>query len=88
MKILFNNQQLHDYLLSLSAELGKRGLKELSDSLLFASRQASGISTEFLGESRIALRQVLQQGGGALTNQEREDIQNILAQLDTALDHR
>ena len=88
MKIMFNNQQLYDYLLSFSSELGKRGLKEMSDSVLFASRHASGISTEFLGESRIALRHVLQQAGGRLTDQERDDVQNVLKQLDTALDKR
>ena len=88
MKILFNNQQLYDYLMSLNSGLGKRGLQELSDSVLFASRHASGMGTEFLGESRIALRRVLREGRAALTSQEQDDIRNVLEQLDAALDRR
>lgn len=88
MSILLSNEQLYDYLRSLSSDLGKRGLRELSDSLLSATRQASGISTEFLGESRIALRHVLKRERGGLTDQERGDIQSILKQLDAALDKR
>jgi hypothetical protein len=83
MKILFNNQQLYDYLMSLNSGLGKRGLQELSDSVLFASRHASG-----MGESRIALRRVLREGRAALTSQEQDDIRNVLEQLDAALDRR
>jgi hypothetical protein len=88
MKILSSNQELYNYLLSLSSELGRRGLDELSGSLRSASRQASGTSTEFLGESRTALRYVLQQGRPALTDQERDDVQSILEQLDAVLDRR
>jgi hypothetical protein len=86
MRTLSNNQELYDYLLFLSSELRKRGLKELCETLLFASRHASGISTEFLGESRRALRQVMQQGNDALTEQERDELRYALKQLDKALD--
>ena len=88
MKPLSNNQELYDYLLLLSSQLKQRDLQELSEVVLFASRQASGMSTEFLGESRIALRQVLQKGAKVLTEQERECIKDVLKQLDTALDKR
>ena len=88
MKSFSNNQQLLDYLVSLSSELKKRGLLELSEMLGFAIGNASSMSTEFLGESRIALRQVLQQGREALTEQERDDVQGVLKQLDKAFDKR
>ena len=88
MKSFTNNQQLFDYLLGLSSELKKRGLLELNEVVVFASRHASGMSTEFLGESRIALKRVLQQGKDALTEQERNDLSDVLRQLDMALDKR
>jgi hypothetical protein len=88
MKPFSNNQQLYDYLLCLGAELKKRGAEELSEAILFASRHASGMSTEFLGESRISLRRVLQQGHDVLTDQEQDDVQDVLRQLDMALDKR
>jgi hypothetical protein len=88
MKSFSNNQHLLDYLLGLGSELKKRGLHELSELVVFASRQGSGLSTEFLGESRIALRQVLQRGSDALSKQELHDLQAALEQLDKALDER
>jgi hypothetical protein len=72
MKPFSNNRELYEYLLFLAAELQKRKFKELSEAVAFASRQAaSNISTEFLGESRIALRRVLKEEDGILTVQER-----------------
>jgi len=88
MKLLSNNQQLYDYLVCLSAERKNRGAGELSEEILFASRHASGMSTEFLGESRISLRRVLQYGRDILTDREQDEIQDVLRQLDRALDKR
>jgi hypothetical protein len=88
MKPLSNNRELFEYLLYLAAELEKRSVNELSEVVTFASKHASGMSTEFLGESRIALRRVLKEGDGILTVQERADVSDVLKQLDQALDHR
>ena len=71
MKTLSSNRELYDYLLSLSAELKQRGAAGLSEVVAFASAQGSSSSTEFLGESRIALRRVLTEENGALTDQQR-----------------
>jgi hypothetical protein len=89
MKPFSNNRELYEYLLFLAAELQKRKFKELGEAVAFASRQAaSNISTEFLGESRIALRRVLKEEDGILTVQERADLSDVLKQLDEALDRR
>jgi hypothetical protein len=89
MKHLANNQELLDYLLFLAAELKKRKLDELSDTVTRASRHAATIpSTEFLGESRIALRQVLKEEDGVLTVLERSDLSNVIQQLDDAFEIR
>ena len=85
MRFLRNNQQLFDYLINLNLELKKRGLLELSEVVNLAIGTASSISTEFLGESRIALGEVLRKGSGALTEQERSDLESVLQQLDVAL---
>jgi hypothetical protein len=70
MKALSSNRDLYDYLLSVIAILNQRGAMELSEIVRIASVQAGAISTEFLGESRIALRQVLAEQDGILTAEE------------------
>lgn len=88
MNVLKSNAELYQYLLSLVSQLRNRGALDLADPIESASRQASGISTEFLGESRIALRQLLDRGRGVLTETERKGVCNVLKQLDEALDRR
>ena len=83
-----NNREFCEYLLFWVAELKKRKFEELSEAVAFASRQASGMSTEFLGESRLALHRVLKEEDGILTVQERADMSDVLKQLDAALDKR
>lgn len=89
MKTLSGFKALYDYLIVLASELQQRGAAELGEAVDHARRcSASGISTEFLGESRIALRRVLNEENGALTAQERTDLLDVLKQLDEALDGR
>ncbi len=84
MKRLSNNRELYAYLLSLRSRLQACGAGELSDCVDFAAAQAAGMSTEFVGESRIALRRVLGREAGILTAAERSDALNVLRQLDQA----
>ncbi len=86
MNTLSNNAELYQYLLRLSATREERDAKQLGEGVVHASKCAAGMSTEFLGESRIALRQVLKKGAGVLTAQERDDVKDVLRQLDKALD--
>ena len=89
MKILASNQELYDWLVKLASQLASRNASDLGDLLLRASRTSVGnMSTEFLGESRIAVRRVLAKEYGKLTNQERVEMQDVLQQLDNALERR
>ena len=89
LKALSNNRELYEYLLLLAEKLKDRGSLELGETVRLASRHAaSNMSTEFLGESRIALRQVLQVQRNVLTEQERTDLADVLKQLDDALDQK
>jgi hypothetical protein len=88
MKTLSSNSELYEYLLALEANLRARGSTDLANAVAGAGRQASAISTEFLGESRIALRRVSSLGRITLTGQERADLDDVLKQLDAALDRR
>jgi hypothetical protein len=56
IKKLPSNTDLYEYLLSLRDLLGSQGSQQLAESVRFAAEQATGLSTEFLGESRFALR--------------------------------
>lgn len=88
MKCLSSNRDLYDYLQVLSLKLGQSGATSLNEAITFACTQASSSSTEFIGESRIALRRVLNEEKGILTDQERTDLLGILKQIDKALEER
>lgn len=85
---LADDKQLYEYLLYLISELKSRGSNELSELLTDASHHAAGMSTEFLGESRIALRRVSGEAGSMLTEREHSDLVDLLTQLNAALDQR
>jgi cobalamin biosynthesis Mg chelatase CobN len=82
---LSNNQELYDYLLRLADVLVERGSHVLANNVRGAAQQASGMSTEFLGESRIALEQTLATEAGALNPQERQYLIAVIDQLDQTL---
>jgi hypothetical protein len=88
MKQLANNKELYDYLVDLSAKLRVRGAESFAEAALAASRQAAGLSTEFLGEARIALRKLSDSDEAVLTSAERADMADVLSQLSAALDGR
>jgi hypothetical protein len=85
---LSSNVQLYEYLVRLGNELRDCGCVDLADAAISASRHASGMSTEFLGESRIALRRISIGGQESMTQQTRVDLADVLQQLDAALDKR
>jgi len=82
---LTSNQDLYDYLLRLARTLKDRGATELSEVATGASRQATSMSTEFLGKSRIALRRILSEGKAILNASEQADIEDALQQLTAAI---
>ena len=88
MKRLSNNSELSQYLRSLAKTLEERDAGELSEAVSHASRMSPLMSTEFLGESRIALRNVLKKEHGLLTDQERDDVNDVLIQIDGAFDRK
>jgi hypothetical protein len=87
MKILASNRDLYDYLRDLSKALKARQREELSNALVNASLQSS-MSTEFIGESQIALRQVLKDDHGVLSAQERSEVIDVLRQLKDAFESK
>jgi hypothetical protein len=88
MKPLANNKELYDYLVALSTKLRACGAESLADMVYTASRQAAGLSADFLGESRIALRKVTDADELALGDADREEVADVLRQLSSALDRR
>jgi hypothetical protein len=88
MKRLSNNTQLGQYLQSLWKTLEERHAKELSEAVAHASRMSPYMGTEFLGESRIALRRLIREEHGVLTSQELDDVRDVLSQIDGAFDRK
>ena len=85
---LENSRQLYDYLAAIGATLDTRGAVELSRIVLAASLMAWSIpDTEFLGESRIALRRV-ENEQAVLTESERLELLDVLHELDESFNRR
>ena len=86
--LLRDNQHLYDYLVAMSTILNSRGAMELSQEVLAASRVVATIPvTEFLGESRIALRRV-ENEQTVLTDEECSDLRDVIRQLDEPFTRR
>jgi hypothetical protein len=85
MKKLTSNTDLYEYLLWLGNLLAERRAQQLAESVRFAARQGAGLSTEFLGESRIALRGVLDMENGILRAHERDELLDVISQVEFAL---
>jgi mannose/cellobiose epimerase-like protein (N-acyl-D-glucosamine 2-epimerase family) len=88
MKQLSSNAEMHRFLLGIEAALKRQGWLDLAEVVSFASRHAAGMSTEFLGEARIALREVFSRGANFLDEEDRRNVAVVLKQLDEALDRR
>jgi hypothetical protein len=85
MKKLSSNADLYEYLLTLGNLVADRGSQQLAEAVRSAARQGTGLSTEFLGESRIALRNVLVKENGILRGPERDELLGAISQIDSAL---
>lgn len=84
VKPLSSSQELGDYLCDLRYRLSTRGLHRLVD--ILAVPLAQGMPTEFLGESRSALRRLLKEAPDQLTPEERADMEAVLRGIDDAFD--
>jgi hypothetical protein len=88
-KFLKDFSELYDYLVTLSSVLQARGASDLAKEAERASRFAVGLkigqSTEFVGESKIALRRIRTDGNNILNDKEQQEIDDILRQLTSSL---
>ena len=83
---LSSHQDLYDYLIWLAQSLNARQKTDLGALAADASQQAGATtSTEFLGEARIALRRILKEESGALSQTERTDMEDVVHQLTAAI---
>lgn len=82
---LASNLELLNYLHSLARGLRESKRDDLAEVVEVATGHAAGLSTEFLGESRIALVAIEAQARQVLGAAEEEWLRQVLAQLDRAL---
>jgi hypothetical protein len=88
MQSFSKDRELYDYLQFWCWEFQRSKDAELRDALKFAVRGVSLLNMEFLSETRIALRRVLERENGFLTGQERENMINMLKQIDDGFEKR
>lgn len=77
--VFSSNADLYSYLARLRQSLADRGAIDLAKTVDRALRFASGMSAEFLGESRIALRMVSEAKNNALNQSEREVLSQAIS---------
>ena len=82
---LSNNTDLYHDLLVLGDLLAEKGSQKLAERVRLAARQGTGLSTEFLGESRNALKHVLDAENGILLAHERDELSSVIGQVEIAL---
>ena len=82
---LASNAELHQYLRQTADTLAALGRHAAAKKLRSAAAQAAGLSTEFLGESRNALAEVLRSEGSAMPPTERDRLVAIINQLNKTL---
>ena len=78
---------LYDYVVWLGDTLEARGSSRLANRVKVAGRFASGSSTEFFGETGIALNQVKDEHGGLLSEQETFRLMSVIRNVEREL-HR
>jgi hypothetical protein len=82
---LASNAELHGYLLQTAEALTRLGQSDAAMKVRDAAAQATGLSTELLGESRNALVEALRSAGSALSSVDRDRLAAVINQLDRAL---
>jgi hypothetical protein len=87
MKAFASNRELYEYMRRLASTLQSRGAAVLAARVISASNTAIGLSTEFLGESRLALKEVIESTVCPLSQPERNDLLGAISQLDLALNN-
>lgn len=85
---LSSSQELYDLLIGLALELRARGATGLAEAIDFATGQAGTSITEFVGESRIALRRVAAESEDVLSASESEHIREVIQQIDSRFQDR
>ncbi|MFY9388865.1 MAG: hypothetical protein WAP08_13205 [Smithellaceae bacterium] len=74
---------LYQYLLELSEILKNRRAEHLSEAVQFASRFASGSTTELYAESRIILNKVLDEAENLLTVDEKRELKKKISGINS-----
>ena len=88
MKSFSSNRELYEYMQWLASALQSRGAPDLAARVMSACRTAIGLSTEFLGESKLALKEVIESESSPLSQAERKDLLSAMSQIDVALSSR
>jgi hypothetical protein len=85
VRVLKTDVELYTYLVRLATSLRSRGAPRPALMLDDARAYAAASSLEFLGESRIALRQLLTQHRELLVDLEQREVEEVVAQIERAV---
>lgn len=85
MSVLFNRLELYDYLVRVKGQVDAVEAPELMEAIALAIGNVTCISTEFVGEARNALRQVLNSKTATLTDAQREEMVAVFQELSSSL---
>jgi hypothetical protein len=88
MKPFASNNELYEYMQWLASTLQARGASDLATRVMSACHTAIGLSTEFLGESKLALKEVIESESSPLSEAEQKDLLSAMSQVDVALRRR
>jgi hypothetical protein len=78
------NEGLLAYLLGLAKLLRDRGYEAAAQKVQWASGFAIGSPSEFLGETKIALKSVVEEQSVMLSDQEQDEVNTWLTRIESA----
>jgi hypothetical protein len=87
LSTLTSNAQLFAYLRDPAEGLRRRDEADAAETILLASRFASGSASEFLHESHLALKKVRSACSGKLTPSRLDNITSVIEQIEEAFRH-
>jgi hypothetical protein len=78
------NEDLYKYLIHLSHTLDSKGRQDIADEIRFASRFITGSPSEFLHESQVVLKKLLDTSISLLQNEQKEEVKRVIEQIDVS----
>jgi len=82
-RCILSSELLYQYLVTVAEKLESRGANDLANKIIFASKFASGSTSELFGEAKLALVNLMNKHNNVLSQEEVAEVNKIISQIDS-----